>query len=235
MLDPPIPPQPPWRPLPDRPPLPGVPSYPGVPPVRPTPPAPVPSPPPGRFLPFPVVEPAEHAGDLWDRLLARRIVLLAGHLDDATATRAAAQVMLLDADGDGEIQLQLSCPDGELDASVLLAETVQLLQAPVRAVAGGMLGGPVLAVYASAGRRLAHRHAAFVLREPRVRIEGNADQLTGGVAQHRHQLGFLHEQLARACGRDAADVAADLRAGRLLTATEAVDYGLVHELAGPRD
>jgi ATP-dependent Clp protease protease subunit len=225
---------PPWRPVPERPMPPDVPR---VPPWRPLPPpAPSQSPPPER-RPFPSLPiPAEPASalpaDLWAKLLERRIVMLTGHLDQPAATRAAAEVMLLDADGEGPIQLHIGCPDGDLDAAVMLAETLDLLQAPVHAIAGGLLGGPPVAVYASAARRLAHRHAAFHLREPRAHLEGNAEQLAGRIAQHQHQLDYLHSHLARACGQRIETVAADMRTGRLLTAPAAVDYGLVHELSG---
>ena len=226
---------PPWRPVPERP---MPPTYPQVPPhrpepARPQPPAPVPMPPrPGfPFAPFPP-DPSGQRPDLWTKLLERRIVMLGGHLDHPAATRAAAEVMLLDADGEDPIQLHISCPDGDLDAAVMLAETVDLLQAPVHAVAGGLLGGPVIAVYASAGRRLAHRHSAFHLREPSAQMEGNAEQLAGRIAQHQHQIDYLHRHVAERCGQGAQTVADDMATGRLLTAAAAIDYGLVHELTG---
>jgi ATP-dependent Clp protease protease subunit len=205
-------------------------------PWQPKPPAPSPPTPPPAPAPRPVplfvpVEQPVPPADLWSKLLDRRIVLLAGHLDQATATRAAAEVMLLDAEGAGPVQLHISCPDGDLDASVMLAETLDLLQAPVHAIAGGLLGGAAVAVYASAGRRLAHRHAAFHLHEPRTEMAGTAEQLASRVAQHQHQVDYLHRHLARACSRDVQQVAADLHAGRLLTAAAAMDYGLVHDLA----
>jgi ATP-dependent Clp protease protease subunit len=230
-----IPDVPPWRPVPERPLPPDIPRVPPWRPVQPSappaPPVPTPERRPLPFLPIPPEHPAAPT-DLWAKLLDRRIVMLAGHLDEAAATRAAAEVMLLDADGEDPIQLHIACPDGDLDASVMLAETLDLVQAPVHALAGGLVGGPAVGVYASAGRRLAHRHAAFHLREPRTQMEGNAEQLAGRIAQHRHQLDYLREHLAHACGQSHDTVAADLRAGRLLTAAAALGYGLVHELAG---
>jgi ATP-dependent Clp protease protease subunit len=223
---------PPWRPVPDRP-LP--PTYPRVPPSRPERATPQPPLPPHRtsfpFVPFPP-DPSAAPADVWTRLLERRIVMVSGPLDNPAATRAAAEVMLLDADGDGPIQLHLSSPDGDLDAAIMLAETVDLLQVPVQAIAGGLIGGPVIAVYASAGRRLAHRHVAFHLREPSAQMEGNAEQLAGRIAQHQHQIDYLHRHVAESCGRSVQAVAEDMAAGRLLTAAAAIEYGLVHELTG---
>jgi ATP-dependent Clp protease protease subunit len=226
---------PPWRPVPERPMPPDIPRVPPWPPSPPGPPAPPPRPAPERPLfPFLPVQPGHPVPvpDLWAKLLDRRIVMVTGHLDQPAATRAAAEAMLLDADGTDPVQLHISCPDGDLDAAIMLAETLDLLQAPVHAIAGGLLGGPPVAVYASAARRLAHRHAAFQLREPHAHMEGNAEQLAGRIAQHQHQLAYLHRHVADACGQSVETVAADMRAGRLLTAAAAADYGLVHELSG---
>jgi len=217
---------------PDRPPLPPI-----VPPSWPAPnPPPTPQPPPARPpLPtFPVVEPPPPAGTAEDRLLERGIVLLGGHLDQPAAQRTAAKLMLLDAEWDGPVELHLSCPDGDLDAALLLAETVDLLSLQTRARASGVVGGPALAVLAAADRRQGHPHALLRLREPTGTASGRADRLAADVAEHARQVAQLHERLAAATGRSTEEVAVDLRAGRVLTAAEAVDYGLLHELLPTR-
>jgi ATP-dependent Clp protease protease subunit len=208
---------PPGRPVPQ----------PDIPPQRPAP-APWPQPP---VIPVPL--PPEQSAltqELREGLLGRRIVLLTGHLDQPAATSAAAQVMLLDAEAVAPIQLHISCPDADLDAAIMLAETIDLLRVPVRAVAGGILGGPAIVVYASAGHRAAHRHTALQLREPRFQSAGNADQLAGRIAQHQHQLDYLYQRVADACGQPVEKIITDMQAGVLLTGDEAVRYGLVHEL-----
>lgn len=212
---------PPGRPLPQ----------PDIPPQRPAP-APWPAQPPVIPIPIPP-EPSALGQELRERLFGRRIVLLTGHLDQPAATSAAAQVMLLDAEAVAPIQLHISCPDADLDAAIMLAETIDLLRVPVHAVAGGIVGGPAIVVYAAAGRRSAHRHTALQLREPRFQSVGNAEQLSGRIAQHQHQLDYLYQRVADACGRSVPDVITDMQAGLLLTGNEAVRYGLVHELLGP--
>lgn len=217
------PPRMPWEPTPGRP----VPP-PEIPPQRPAPPWPTQPGIPG--VPMPAAEPSGLTQDIRERLFGRRIVMLTGYLDQAAATGAAAQVMLLDVEAEEPIQLHISCPDGELDASIMLAETVDLLRVPVHAVAGGILGGPAIVVYASAERRMAHKHTAFQLREPRFQTAGNADQLAGRIAQHQHQLDYLYQHVADATGQPVAKVITDMQANLLLTGDEAVRYGLVQVL-----
>jgi ATP-dependent Clp protease protease subunit len=204
-------------------------------------PAPPPPWPPGRPVPAPQrpdrpgpgfrLEESAVTLELADRLLHRRIVMLAGDLDHALAMRATAQLMLLDADSAEPVQLHLSCPDGDLDAALMLADTLDLMRAPVTATARGTIGGPAVAALAAADRRLAHPHCLLVLREPRGTASGRADELAIAADQHARRVRDLCERLSTATGRDADVVAADLRRGRVLTAAQAVDYGLLHDLA----
>jgi ATP-dependent Clp protease, protease subunit len=212
----------------DPPGLPGVPGRPA--PQRPDPwwqPAP-----PGPMPPLPGtgIERGGLSPEVVQKLFERRIVLLSGYLDHQAATAAAAQVMLLDGDGPSPVTLQISCSDGDLDACVMLSESLDLLISPVHAIAGGILGGAAIVVYATADHRAAHRHTALQLREPRLTTAGTSDQLTGRIAQHQHQLDYLYQHVADACGQDVSTIITDMQASLLLAGEEAVRYGLVHEL-----
>jgi ATP-dependent Clp protease protease subunit len=54
------------------------------------------------------------------------------------------------------------------------------------------------------------------------------------AAEHARRLRRLQERLAAACRHTVGDIAADMRAGRLLSAQEAQDYGLVDTIDSPR-
>ena len=168
--------------------------------------------------------------DVQGQLLARRVVLLTGALDGPTAEAASARLLLLDQRGSDPINLHMSCPDGELDATLSLIATIDLIGADVHAVAAGAVSGAAVGAFAAAGQRLAHPHTTFLLFEPKADLRGGAEQLAAAADQHRHQLQTLVNRIALACGREPEDVAADLRTGRLLTAPDAVDYGLAQDL-----
>jgi ATP-dependent Clp protease protease subunit len=203
---------------------------PPVPPTHPVPPAPGPPPPPTRTLPSwdePETRLAER--DVADRLLEHRIIVVGGPLDGPLADRAAAQLLLLGRTRQ-PIELHLSCPDSELGPALALADAVDLAQAPVHALVRGLLRGPALAVLCAAERRTAHRNALFVLTVPDEPADGTAEALGSLAEQHRHLVAQLRARLGSATGRDDAAIAGDLESGRLLSAEEALAYGLVQEL-----
>ena len=189
----------------------------------------VPEPPRPPMLPV-FYEPAdEPPDDVLGQLMARRVVLLTGTLDAATADDASARLLLLDQRSDEPISVHMSCPDGDLDATLSLIATIDLIGSPVHAVAAGTVSGAAVGAFAAATERKAHPHTTFLLFEPKADLRGGSDQLAA-ADQHRHQLQTLVDRIGLACGRDADVVAEDLRSGRLLTAADAVDYGLVQDL-----
>jgi ATP-dependent Clp protease, protease subunit len=174
--------------------------------------------------------------DLASRLLRRRIVLLTGRIDALAASNAVATLLLLDEDDNRAIRLHLSSDDVDVEAGSLVADTVDMLASPVHAVALGAVGGAGLGALAAATARTAHPQALFVLRDPQHHVALGAGDVDAGRAagladQQQRLVARLHERIAEATGRPAEQVAADMRAGRVLTAAEAVAYGLVQQLA----
>jgi ATP-dependent Clp protease protease subunit len=168
--------------------------------------------------------------DVADRLLEHRVILVGGTLDDAVADRVAAQLLLLGRSHQ-PIEVHLSCPGSELGASLALADAVDLVTAPVHAVVRGVLKGPVAAVLCAAERRAAHRNALVVLSVPPLSLaEGTSEAVAAVAAQHERQVAQLTSRISAVTGRNTAEVAGDLTAGRLLTAEEAVSYGLIQEV-----
>lgn len=218
-----MPPFPPDLPVPGRGPgyrPPSTPGWPGA-PVDPV------------VAPYSFVPDPGLAGDLHDRLLQQRRILVNGHLDDALATRTAAELMLLDGAGAEPIELHLSCPDGDLGAASALADAIDLVDAEVRATCLGGIGGPALVAFTAASHRTASMSATFTLRGPRVESTGTSADLEAFAARHRREVDAVHRRLAAATGQSVERVAADLAAGAVLDADEARRYGIVHDVRRP--
>ncbi|MDX2969616.1 ATP-dependent Clp protease proteolytic subunit [Kribbella solani] len=165
--------------------------------------------------------------ELADRLLAQRTILVGGRLDDALASHVTAQLLLLDAAGNDPVTLHLSSTESDLDAALSVAGAIDLIESPVHAVARGTVRGAAIAVLAAATEREAQRHTMFVLSTPRFTADGTADQLATLADQHDRQFARLLDLVATATGRPATEIAADLDPGRVLNATEAMEYGLI--------
>ena len=84
-----------------------------------------------------------------------------------------------------------------------------------------------------ADQRVAGPHVTVHLCEPRSPHGIPGRELETLAAEHARQLRRLQERIADACGRPVDEIAADMRAGKLLTPQEAQAYGLI-DSAGTR-
>jgi ATP-dependent Clp protease, protease subunit len=166
---------------------------------------------------------------LAERLFDQRVVTLSGELDTDAVNRAVAELALLDATGNDPVRLRLSGVGADLEGALTLVDALDLVGVPVHATSLGTLSGPAVAVLAVADRRVAGAHAMVRLCEPRAPHGVPGHEVEAWAAEHVRQLRRLQERLAAACGRSVDEVAADMRAGRLLDAEEARAYGLVDD------
>jgi len=221
------------------PPSPGTPSRLGIPPRPGIPPSPgIPSRP--DIAPPPTVMPSRVWPDLspwpgrvYERLFERRIVLAHGQLDDEAATSLCAQLLTLDAERNEPIRLEMQGLTAELAAALTVMGVLDVLRVPVRACAGGQVGGPALGVLAAATQRHAYPNAVFLLSEPRLDFEGSATSLSSREEQVRDMMDALYLRLADVTGREVDEIRTDARRGRYLTVDEAIGYGLIQGPASP--
>jgi ATP-dependent Clp protease protease subunit len=214
-------------------PRPGQPGWPGFPPGGPG------SPDPGQAPSRVWVDPhLEWQDKIAERLLAKRIVLASGILDDAAASRLSAQLLTLDAEGDDPIRLELQNLRAELSAALTVMGVLDTVRVLVHAYASGETSGAALGVLVSCPRRCAYPNASFTLTEPRAQFGGTVTAVAEREQQVRRMTDSLYYRLAEAAGREADEIRDDARHSRSFTVAEALGYGLIQERvtkSGPTD
>jgi ATP-dependent Clp protease, protease subunit len=176
----------------------------------------------------------EWSKTLAERLFEQRIVVLHGALDDAVATRVSAELMTLDAEGDGPVTLRIDSADGSVALALTVMDVIELMGVPVRALCLGQVGGPAVGVLSVCAHRASMPSTRFSLREPTTQMEAWAREVEQWAQLRADEYRRFTERVAAGAGKAADAVAGLFAAGTFMSAQEALDFGLIDEIARPR-
>jgi ATP-dependent Clp protease, protease subunit len=179
----------------------------------------------------------ERAVDIYSRLLSDRIVYIGTPIDDGVANVVIAQLLHLEsASPEAEISLYLNSPGGEPTAMLALYDTLQFIRAPVATACVGQAASTaaVLLAAGAPGRRTVLPHARIVLDQPSAGSRGALPDLQVEAAEIARQRTELVELLALHTGRSVAQVRADTERDLVLSATDAIAYGVVDRVLDSR-
>ncbi|MEW2497190.1 ATP-dependent Clp protease proteolytic subunit [Streptomyces nodosus] len=163
-------------------------------------------------------------------LLAQRIVFLGTQVDEVSANRVCAQLLLLSAeDPRADIGLYINSPGGSVTAGLAIYDTMRLVPNDVSTLAMGFAAsmGQFLLTVGAPGKRFALPNARIMMHQPSAGIGGT----TADIAIQAENLEFTKRAIERITaehtGQDEATVARDRDRDRWFTAEQAKEYGMV--------
>ncbi|MEU9336396.1 ATP-dependent Clp protease proteolytic subunit [Streptomyces sp. NPDC048290] len=177
--------------------------------------------------------------DPYGKLLEERIVFLGTPVDDIAANDVMAQFMHLEyQDPDRDISLYINSPGGSFSAMSAIYDTIHFVRCDVETICLGQAGAmaAVLLAAGTPGKRLTLPGARIVVHQPSLPepIEGQTSDLAIQAAELSRVRDRLEEMLVRHTGRARHLVSADIERDKVLTAPQALEYGLVDRVVGSR-
>ena len=180
----------------------------------------------------------ERAYDIYSRLLKERIIFLGSVLDDTVANLICAQMLFLESeDPDKDIHLYINSPGGDLTALLAIYDTMKFLKPDVSTFCFGQAAsaGAVLLGAGTKGKRFALPHSRILLHQPWGGVGGQASDIEIQAKEILRMRDLLHEMLAADTGQEVDRIAKDTDRDFVMTADEAVTYGLVDEVIASRE
>jgi ATP-dependent Clp protease protease subunit len=194
-----------------------------------------------RYLVPTVVESSnrgERAYDLYSMLLKERIIFLGSVLDDTVANLICAQMLFLESqDPEKDIHLYINSPGGDLTALLAIYDTLKYIKPDVSTFCFGQAAsaGAVLLSAGTKGKRFALPHSRILLHQPWGGVGGQASDIEIQAREILRMRDLLNEMLSNDTGQDVARIAKDTDRDFVMTADEAVVYGLVDEVIASRE
>ena len=188
----------------------------------------------------PMVTEMTHRGetrhDIWSRLLVDRIVFLGTAIDDQVANLMIAQLLYLDSqDPEKDIYLYVNSPGGVITAGMAIYDTMQHVQADVATMCVGQAAsmGAVLLAGGAKGKRRALPNARVLIHQPLGGFRGQATDIEIHAKEILRWKERLNETLSFHTGQSVERIANDVERDHILTAPEAMEYGLIDEVVNP--
>ncbi|QVJ01331.1 ATP-dependent Clp protease proteolytic subunit [Nocardiopsis eucommiae] len=179
---------------------------------------------------------AEHApGGSFDdqlaaRLLRNRVVLLGTQVDEDSANRVCAQLLLLaDEDPHRDVTLAINSPGGVVSAGLAIYDTMNFVPNDVSTLVMGFAAsmGQFLACTGAPGKRYSLPHARIMMHQPSGGLGGTAADIAIQAENLAHTKRTMIELIARHSGQSAETITADQHRDAWFTAEEARNYGFV--------
>ncbi len=177
--------------------------------------------------------------DPYTKLFEDRIIFLGTQVDDASADDVMAQLLVLEStDPERDITLYINSPGGSFTAMTAIYDTMQFIRPEVQTVCLGQAASAaaVLLAAGAPGKRLALPNARVLIHQPALSggQGGQASDLEIQANEVMRMRTWLEDTLALHSGRTPEQVNLDIERDKILTAADAVAYGLVDEVLNSR-
>ena len=167
------------------------------------------------------------------QLLTQRIVFLGTQVDEVSANRVCAQLLLLSAeDPRTDISLYINSPGGSVTAGLAIYDTMRLIPNDVATLVMGFAAsmGQFLLTVGTAGKRYALPNARIMMHQPLAGLRGQATDIAIQAEQLAYTKRHMAELTAFHSGKTLEQIQADSERDRWFPAEAAKEYGLVDKV-----
>ena len=175
--------------------------------------------------------------DPYTKLFEERIIFLGQPIDDTVANDVMAQLLTLESmDPDRDIMIYINSPGGSFTALTAIYDTMQFIRPDVSTICLGQAASAAAVILAGGakGKRYALEHSRILIHQPSSEGGGQASDIEIQAKEIMRMRTLLEAMIAKHSTRTPADIAADIERDKILTAAEAVEYGLIDQVLASR-
>lgn len=145
------------------------------------------------------------------------------------------KLMILDNDSNEEISLFICSGGGNINAGLMLIDTFQLLNSPIRTVAVGSVSSMASVIFAcgTKGHREIFPSAQIMIHEPRIITQNNVMSVSNIIEEGEEMQKvkiIVNRILAEKTGKPIEIINEDTRRDKYFSAEEAIEYGLADKI-----
>jgi ATP-dependent Clp protease protease subunit len=175
--------------------------------------------------------------DPYSKLFEERIIFLGVQIDDASADDVMAQLLCLESmDPDRDISIYINSPGGSYTAMTAIYDTMQFVKPDITTVCLGQAASAAAVLLASGtpSKRYALPHARVLIHQPYTEGGGQGTDIEIQANELLRMRTEMEGILSKHTGRDPEQIQKDIERDKILSATAAVEYGIVDSVIPSR-
>jgi len=180
----------------------------------------------------------ERSFDIYSRLLRERIIFLGTPIDDNVSNLVCAMMLFLESeDPDKDIHLYINSPGGSITALLAIYDTMRFVRPDISTFCFGQAASAaaVLLSAGTKGKRFALPNARVLMHQPLGEVGGQASDIELQAAEILRMRDLLTEILTASTGQTSQTVHNDTDRDFIMTAAQALDYGVIDHVITSRD
>lgn len=180
----------------------------------------------------------ERGYDLYSKLLKENIIFVGTPIDDTIANLICAQMLHLESENpDKDISLYINSPGGSITALLAIYDTMQFVKPDITTICFGQAASAaaVLLSAGATGKRLALPHCRILLHQPYSEAYGQATDIELAAKEINRMRDMLEQILSEHTGQPIEKIHADTDRDFVMSATEALEYGIIDEVITARE
>lgn len=180
----------------------------------------------------------ERAYDIYSRLLKDNIIFLGRPIDDDVSNLVIAQMLFLEAENpEKDIALYVNSPGGSITAGLAIYDTMQYIKPDVSTLCVGQAASmaAVLLAAGTKGKRAVLPNSRVLIHQPLLYgLQGQQTDIDIHAKDLMRMRERIEEILADHSGRSREEIHNDTERDKILSASEAVEYGLADKVMDRR-
>jgi ATP-dependent Clp protease protease subunit len=179
----------------------------------------------------------ERAMDIYSRLLKDRVVMLTTDVNEVSASLVVAQMLFLESEDDRkDIYFYINSPGGSVTDGLSILDTMNFIRPDVSTIVLGQACsmGSLLASSGARGKRFMLPNSRHLIHQPLGGARGQASDIQIQAQEILRMKKQLTEIYMKNTGKTYDQLERDMDRDNIMTATEAVSYGLADKIISDR-
>jgi ATP-dependent Clp protease protease subunit len=175
----------------------------------------------------------DRAYDIYSRLLKDNIVFIGEPIDDSVANVVVAQLLFLEAEEpDRDISVYINSPGGAITAGLAIYDTMQFVRPDISTICVGQASSMAALLLAAGtkGKRFGLPNSRMMIHQPLGGVSGAASDIDIHAREILRMRALVNDLLGSCTGQDSARIEQDTDRDFIMTADEALEYGLIDQI-----